>query len=218
MKRSSRRTIKGSVNESESNSKKEPSRRASKRRNAPIFDGAPIIDNPTTGVIPSVNPQTGEFATVNFDQTSNHQTSNQGIGQTGEFERVSQNINQNRQDVQQDSRKKDIKNNGQVQNQPLPGWDPAQSAIDNGAYSGGVIEHNELQRAKDIASRIEGIFAQRVVGQERLRVALLTTLIAGGHILIESVPGLAKTTAARALCSAIQGKFSRIQCTPDLMP
>jgi MoxR-like ATPase len=43
-------------------------------------------------------------------------------------------------------------------------------------------------------------------------------LIAGGHILIESVPGLAKTTAVSALCRAISGRFSRIQCTPDLMP
>jgi MoxR-like ATPase len=42
--------------------------------------------------------------------------------------------------------------------------------------------------------------------------------MAGGHVLIESVPGLAKTTAARTLASAVSGTFHRIQCTPDLLP
>jgi MoxR-like ATPase len=47
---------------------------------------------------------------------------------------------------------------------------------------------------------------------------LLITLLAGGHLLIESVPGLAKTTAARVIAESIQGGFRRIQCTPDLLP
>lgn len=89
--------------------------------------------------------------------------------------------------------------------------DDTQSAINQ-------LSHNELERARDIIERIKAIFSVKVVGQERLQVALITTLIARGHILIESVPGLAKTTAASALCQAISGKFSRIQCTPDLMP
>ena len=44
------------------------------------------------------------------------------------------------------------------------------------------------------------------------------TLVAGGHILIESVPGLAKTTAAQTLATSVSGTFKRVQCTPDLMP
>ena len=59
---------------------------------------------------------------------------------------------------------------------------------------------------------------QRVVGQEQLRTALVTSLMSSGHILLESVPGLAKTTAAQTLASAVSGSFRRIQCTPDLMP
>jgi MoxR-like ATPase len=80
------------------------------------------------------------------------------------------------------------------------------------------IQHNDLQKANDIITRIKNIFSQRVIGQESLWTSMMLTLIADGHILIESVPGLAKTTAAEVLCAAIQGKFSRIQCTPDLMP
>ena len=55
-------------------------------------------------------------------------------------------------------------------------------------------------------------------GQEGLRRALTASLLAGGHVLVESVPGLAKTTAAQTLASAVSGTFHRIQCTPDLMP
>ncbi len=43
-------------------------------------------------------------------------------------------------------------------------------------------------------------------------------MVAGGHILIESVPGLAKTTAAQTLATSVSGTFNRVQCTPDLMP
>jgi MoxR-like ATPase len=57
-----------------------------------------------------------------------------------------------------------------------------------------------------------------MVGQDNLRNNLLVTLLAGGHILLESVPGLAKTTAAHALASTVSASFKRIQCTPDLLP
>ncbi|BBY18824.1 ATPase AAA [Mycolicibacterium litorale] len=61
-------------------------------------------------------------------------------------------------------------------------------------------------------------FAAKVVGQLNLRESLLIGLLTGGHVLIESVPGLAKTTAARVIAAAIDGEFQRIQCTPDLLP
>jgi MoxR-like ATPase len=81
-----------------------------------------------------------------------------------------------------------------------------------------TIEDADHARARDLLDRIDAVFAQRVVGQDNLRVALVSTLLAGGHILLESVPGLAKTTAAHTLASAVSGSFRRIQCTPDLMP
>ena len=82
----------------------------------------------------------------------------------------------------------------------------------------GSISTTDLDRAGHLLKRVEQVFDQRVVGQEALRTALISSLLAGGHILLESVPGLAKTTAAQTLASAINGSFRRIQCTPDLMP
>src|SRR5699024_8535610 len=81
-----------------------------------------------------------------------------------------------------------------------------------------TIEQGDLQRSAELLGRVNEIFGQRVIGQDALRVALVSTLLAGGHILLESVPGLAKTTAAQTLASSVSGSFHRIQCTPDLMP
>ena len=57
-----------------------------------------------------------------------------------------------------------------------------------------------------------------LVGQERLLDALLCGLLSGGHVLVEGVPGLAKTLAVRTLAAAVGGSFSRLQFTPDLLP
>ncbi|MCH3974271.1 MAG: MoxR family ATPase [Bifidobacterium tibiigranuli] len=76
----------------------------------------------------------------------------------------------------------------------------------------------DLSRARVLADRLRTRFAQTLVGQETLRESLIVTLAAGGHILIESVPGLAKTTAAQTLATSVSGTFKRVQCTPDLMP
>jgi MoxR-like ATPase len=57
-----------------------------------------------------------------------------------------------------------------------------------------------------------------IVGQNRLIQRLLIGLLADGHILIEGVPGLAKTLAVKTLADTIQASFQRIQFTPDLLP
>src|SRR5689334_21340768 len=57
-----------------------------------------------------------------------------------------------------------------------------------------------------------------IVGQKYLLERLLVGLLANGHILLEGVPGLAKTTAVKTLSSTIQTKFQRIQFTPDMLP
>ncbi len=59
---------------------------------------------------------------------------------------------------------------------------------------------------------------QAIVGQEYMVERLLLGLLAGGHILLEGVPGLAKTLAIKSMASGINAKFSRIQFTPDLLP
>jgi MoxR-like ATPase len=57
-----------------------------------------------------------------------------------------------------------------------------------------------------------------IVGQDRLIERLMTALLAGGHCLLEGVPGVAKTLAAQTLATAVGGTFARIQFTPDLVP
>jgi MoxR-like ATPase len=76
----------------------------------------------------------------------------------------------------------------------------------------------DVAEAQRIVGAIADAFSAKVVGQENLRESLLIGLLTGGHVLIESVPGLAKTTAARVIAEAIHGGFQRIQCTPDLLP
>ena len=76
----------------------------------------------------------------------------------------------------------------------------------------------ELDRAEAVVAALAGAFAAKVVGQNGLQQSLLIGLLTGGHVLLESVPGLAKTTAARAIADSVQAEFRRIQCTPDLLP
>lgn len=76
----------------------------------------------------------------------------------------------------------------------------------------------QMQGAQRVIAAVSQAFTAKVVGQDNLRETLLIGLLAGGHILLESVPGLAKTTAARVLAESVDGGFQRIQCTPDLLP
>ena len=71
------------------------------------------------------------------------------------------------------------------------------------------------------AEQVERIFFEMrrvIVGQSRLLERLLVALLARGHVLLESVPGLAKTLAAETLAHVVGGTFARIQFTPDLLP
>jgi len=67
-------------------------------------------------------------------------------------------------------------------------------------------------------SKLRAEIAHVIVGQEALVERLLVGLLANGHVLLEGVPGLAKTLSARTLATAVQAKFNRIQFTPDLLP
>jgi MoxR-like ATPase len=71
------------------------------------------------------------------------------------------------------------------------------------------------------SSRVQAATAEagkRIVGQEHMIERLLVGLLTGGHILLEGVPGLAKTLAVRTLAEIVDASFSRIQFTPDLLP
>ncbi|MBL7729092.1 MAG: MoxR family ATPase [Dinghuibacter sp.] len=76
----------------------------------------------------------------------------------------------------------------------------------------------KIEYSSAFAGRIRTEMAKVVVGQHQMIDKLLVGLLCNGHILLEGVPGLAKTLAIRSLAHTIQAKFSRIQFTPDLLP
>ena len=80
------------------------------------------------------------------------------------------------------------------------------------AVNEAIKEHSSfIPRLKDEIGKI-------VVGQEELINGLLTGLLANGHVLLEGVPGLAKTLSVKTLAAAVRADFQRIQFTPDLLP
>ena len=81
-----------------------------------------------------------------------------------------------------------------------------------------MISQEEIEKSKGIINKINQYYYSKMVGQYRLGTSLLIAIMCNGHILLESVPGLAKTTAAKTLTESMNGTFSRIQCTPDLLP
>ena len=82
-----------------------------------------------------------------------------------------------------------------------------------------IRELNELVASKnDFVNLITRGMDQTIVGQKHLVESLLIALLSNGHVLLEGVPGLAKTLAIKTLAQLIDAKYSRIQFTPDLLP
>ena len=75
-----------------------------------------------------------------------------------------------------------------------------------------------LEELKTAVDRIKDELAKVIIGQHDFIELLLTALLADGHVLIEGVPGIAKTLTAKLLSKTLKTDFSRIQFTPDLMP
>jgi len=79
----------------------------------------------------------------------------------------------------------------------------------------------DKMQAEEMAARLERVLVatgEIIVGQRSMMEGLLLGLVTGGHILLEGVPGLAKTLAVRTLAAAVDTDFKRIQFTPDLLP
>jgi len=75
-----------------------------------------------------------------------------------------------------------------------------------------------IERAGDILARVRDEVGRAIVGQKYMVDRLLVGLLTGGHVLLEGVPGLAKTLAVKSLADSLSLKFRRIQFTPDLLP
>ena len=78
--------------------------------------------------------------------------------------------------------------------------------------------HADVAKFADDYRRVKDEIAKAVVGHDEIVDGVLTCLFAGGHALLEGVPGLGKTLLIRSLSEALHLQFSRIQFTPDLMP
>lgn len=91
-------------------------------------------------------------------------------------------------------------------------------ATDPGYSEGDFGSRLDILAAQNIAERVRTAVSSVVVGQSEMVELLLAALLADGHVLIEGVPGVAKTLTAKTLSRLIDTHFSRIQFTPDLMP
>ncbi|MCK5160295.1 MAG: AAA family ATPase, partial [Candidatus Aureabacteria bacterium] len=87
------------------------------------------------------------------------------------------------------------------------------------------MEHSEIQSLNEKVKKESGFISRlreqihrNIVGQEYLIDRLFVGLLADGHVLLEGVPGLAKTLSVSTLANAVQASFKRVQFTPDLLP
>lgn len=107
----------------------------------------------------------------------------------------------------------------QPQQQPVSQEAPAGHPVPvNIRPSQSSVSQEDLDHAKQLLETLTSAFSSRVVGQGNLRTSLMVALLTSGHVLLESVPGLAKTTAAQTIADSINASFKRIQATPDLLP
>ena len=85
-------------------------------------------------------------------------------------------------------------------------------------YASRIRENEMPEEVKKLVDRISGEISKVIIGQQEAVTFLLVGFLARGHVLLEGVPGLAKTLLAKTLAYILNAEFSRIQFTPDLMP
>lgn len=78
--------------------------------------------------------------------------------------------------------------------------------------------NQQIEAKSESIARLTSEINKAIIGQEKMIESLLIGLLGNGHVLLEGVPGLAKTLAIKTLSDAVDGSFSRIQFTPDLLP
>ncbi|ELZ85868.1 methanol dehydrogenase regulatory protein [Haloferax elongans ATCC BAA-1513] len=93
-----------------------------------------------------------------------------------------------------------------------------QTGTDTSAASGGALSEMSLEDLQSSVAAVKSEVGKRIIGQHEVVERLLVCILCDGNALLESNPGLGKTTLVRALTEATDLQFSRIQNTPDLMP
>ena len=82
-----------------------------------------------------------------------------------------------------------------------------------------AVQNSEIiSQVAQAAAQIKSNIGQVLVGKDDVVELILAAVLSGGHVLIEDVPGIGKTTLARALANSLDCVFKRIQWTPDLLP
>ena len=82
-----------------------------------------------------------------------------------------------------------------------------------------AVQNSEIiSQVAQVAAQVKSNIGQVLVGKDDVVELILAAVLSGGHVLIEDVPGIGKTTLARALANSLDCVFKRIQCTPDLLP
>ncbi len=91
--------------------------------------------------------------------------------------------------------------------------------MDHGAATAGTRTEDGRHRApQDVAAALRAAVASTLRGKPVVVDLALATLLGGGHLLVEDLPGTGKTLLAKSIAGAIGGRFGRVQCTPDLLP
>jgi len=110
--------------------------------------------------------------------------------------------------------------NDPITNLPASDFSSAATPIQPDVPTGNTWQQNrlDLSKVQDITAGIRRELAKVIIGQSESIDLLIASLLAGGHVLLEGVPGIAKTLLARMLAQTLKADFSRIQFTPDLMP
>ena len=106
-----------------------------------------------------------------------------------------------------------------MENTERSAFAPISHAASN--WSGSADPARPARTHGDVAALMERVLYEvkkTVVGQDHFLERVLVAMLAGGHLLVEGVPGLAKTLTVKTLAATVHGSFRRIQFTPDLVP
>jgi MoxR-like ATPase len=81
-----------------------------------------------------------------------------------------------------------------------------------------TVSNEELRQVKETFDRLRSALGENIVGQDRVIDQLLTAVLADGHVLLEGVPGTAKTMLVKTTAALVGANFGRVQLTPDMLP